>query len=156
MRSKMKNQYRKYRMALLKSRAGFVANCREGDDPQRDSRTFIIATVCVCCGRAKENGWAFVWCQEGGGDVENHQMVAVSSKTSLTVMCILGSIEPYLPEQLCGQKRGSLGYILASADHMLVFDLSPPSCVLWIWCVSASETRWHPSVRKDGLPLASL
>lgn len=32
----MKNQYRNYRIALLKSKVRFVANCMEETGPQRD------------------------------------------------------------------------------------------------------------------------
>lgn len=43
----MKNQYRNYRIALLKSEVCLLANCMEETYPQRDKPTFIFFHECI-------------------------------------------------------------------------------------------------------------
>lgn len=110
----MKNQYRNYRIALLKSKVCFVANCMEETDPQRDKLTFIFFFTSVYLGQ-KGRGKCWVLLQCCWGYQEKDQIVAIQSKTSLTVTCVPRQPQGVISLRwLCTQKPGCLGHAPAS------------------------------------------
>lgn len=71
----MKNQYRNYRIALLKSKVHFVANCMEETGPQRDKAYLRSPTGVYLGWKSRGKGWVLLQC--GRGYEEEEQTVAI-------------------------------------------------------------------------------